>query len=92
MIKLREMEMMQQINFENKPSTCPVMICNVNTYKGIADIASHVKIQAKLPETLIFGHGFDTPTLLFTNEEGYIQTQSRLVPSQIDIIIQIFET
>ncbi|CAG9310427.1 unnamed protein product [Blepharisma stoltei] len=91
-IKQREMEIIQQIKFDANSNPSSLLQTGLHSYKGIAEIASHTKIYANMPETLIFGYGFESPTLLYTNEEGVLQVQQRLLPPQIDILIQILET
>ncbi|CAG9317202.1 unnamed protein product [Blepharisma stoltei] len=90
--KHREMELIQQIKFETKNSITELLGSGVNLYKGIAEISSHFKIHTNMPETLIFGYGFDSPTLLYTNDDGILQAQQKLSISQIEIVIQILET
>ena len=64
--------------------------CGLNTSKLLADIITQRPLPLLIPETIVYGYGFEVPTLIFTDNKGYVQILPRLQQSNFQTLTDIF--
>lgn len=47
-------------------------------YMLYSTVKKHKRVSLNIPETIIFGFGFETPCLMYTNSKGYIKQKSNI--------------
>lgn len=88
--KQQETQLFESIQYENPPSLVGFSI-NRDFFTILCKIVSKQKISINFPETLVFGYGFTTPTLLYTDLEGVLRVKTNLKFNHFETIYKIFE-
>lgn len=75
----------------NCPSDAPFGI-GLNTFKTLSEIASSRKFPILIPETLVYGYGFENPTLLYTDIKQGLQVIPKLSAQSFEIFLKILSS
>ena len=90
-LQLKEEALVTEISFKNMGINGPIK-CGLHFFNTIARFCTkHSSVPLNIPETLIFGYGFEIPTLLYTDSSGLLRTKSKLNHAQLDTLQQILE-
>lgn len=76
--------------FTPQCASFPDQLSGLYTFKLISDLASQKTLQLLIPETIIYGYGFESPTFLFTDHKGTLQVISGLGSGSFPILSDIF--
>lgn len=67
---------------------CPVA-CELMSYKFLYDLNQLKPLPIQIPDTFVYGHGFDSPTFIFT-ENKQLKFIQKLNLKAVDLILKIF--
>ena len=90
LLQKREIDLVSQIT----PVCSPDQTLGSGLYspKLLADLAAVRPLPLLVPETLVNGYGFDSPTLMYTDSRGLMQTIGGIHPGQFEILGQVFSS
>lgn len=70
------------------PSDAPFGL-GLNSYKVLSEISVTRKLSIPIPETLVYGYGFESPTLLYTDTKQVLQIIPKLSMQSFEIFLKI---
>jgi len=89
-MKLEESQHKELLKFITPPDDGPGLIpCELSSYKFLLDLQQIKPLSLMVPQTFISGHGFDTPTLIYT-ENNQLRTIQRVNLKALEILVRIF--
>lgn len=65
-------------------------LCEIFTFKLLKLISKSHQLQIPVPESVIYGHGFDSATYIFNDPKGNIQFFPKQTPKTLEVISKIF--
>lgn len=68
-----------------------VMGSGYHFYRTLYQIARKETVTLKVPDALLFGFGFNKPTLVYTNEAGVLQFRKGIEHYQYDALLDVFQ-
>ena len=68
----------------------PILGSGLCSLKLLADLAAVRPLPLLVPETLVYGYGFEAPTLVYTDGRGLLQTLPGINPQKFEVLEQIF--
>ncbi|CAG9311904.1 unnamed protein product [Blepharisma stoltei] len=89
--RIRERNLIQKYSKSADISPRSVIQSGVFSFKTLSVLLEHCRLNINVPDTLIFGYGFESPSLIYTDFDGSLKIKTSLVASQIYTIIRIFE-
>ena len=88
--KIKEEALLSQVLYTDA-SISGHLKCGLNFFHIIASVCRKFPLNINIPETLIYGHGFETPTFIYTDTNGILKYKSRINSLQLETIQEIFE-
>ena len=67
-------------------------LCEIFTFKLLKLISKSHQLQIPVPESVIYGHGFDSATFIFNDVKGNIQFYPKQTPKTLEVISKIFNS
>ena len=61
-------------------------------YKSLYQISRKEQVTLRVPDSLVFGFGFNKPTLIYTNEAGILQFRKGIDHYQYDALLDVFQS
>jgi hypothetical protein len=65
-------------------------LCEIFTMKLLKDISKSRQLQIPIPESVIYGHGFDSATYIFNDSKGTLNYLPKQTTKTLEIISKIF--
>lgn len=89
-IKFEESQHKELLKFITPPDDEPGLIpCELSSYKFLFDLQQIKPLSILIPQTFISGHGFDSPTLMYS-ENNQLKIIQKVELKASEILIKIF--
>lgn len=89
-VKIRESALKNRIAYAEPPRVSNMKLSS-DLYLILSKISKNTKLPMNIPETVICGFGFRTPTFIYTNSNGILKIKQKLNPMHFETIYKIFE-
>jgi hypothetical protein len=88
--RIKQEEVIKQAMYSDVKVAGPFK-CDLSFMHLLSRLTKTRPLNVRIPETLVFGYGFETPTFLYTDSNGKINYKSKLNFEHLEIIQQIFK-
>lgn len=89
-IKDQEKNFLKSLSFAEVYNSTGVKL-GLHLFHMLYKLCRKNNLPLRIPETIIYGYGFESPTFLYTDFNGYLRAKTKLNPLQLETIYQIFE-
>ena len=89
-VKNRESALKNRIAYAEPPRILNMNLSS-DLYLILSKISKNTKLCINIPETVVCGYGFRTPTFMYTNPSGVLKIKQKLNPMHLETIYKIFE-
>lgn len=88
--RLKEELLLKQLEYTESHIQGPFK-CGLHFFHSLSKLCKKPLIRVNIPETLIFGYGFELPTLMYTDHLGFLRYKPKLNSLQLDTLHEIVE-